>query len=308
MLFLLILLLATLAAAGVARLRAGDVPLRRSARQGLGIALIAAGISHLVDATPFQQHLPDFVPAAAAIVVVSGVIEIVLGLALIVARSSVRRVGLIAAAFLVGVFPANVYVAVADVEVDGLPGGIYRWIRLPLQAIFVGWAWWSTRTRDVGEAESGSTEIAHHQRFGIIPPVPSTRGSDLGRTGTSTTVQASVLSLRRYRDVPAFMRAALRLRAAFAESPGAIEMSLRAAPLRRTFWTLSHWRSDADIAAFVGHPVHREVMRRFGPALQFSAFVTWNSNDTAAISWDDASTRLAAERRSADELAVGSAT
>jgi hypothetical protein len=69
--------------------------------------------------------------------------------------------------------------------------------------------------------------------FGL-PGVPARHGPDRDRTGGATTSQASVLRLRRLREVPALMVAALRLQAAFAGSPGAIEMSLRAAPLRRT--------------------------------------------------------------------------
>jgi uncharacterized membrane protein len=145
MTFLLILVLATLAVAGHARIRSGVVRWRHAARYGLGIAFVAAGVSHLVNTTPFEQHLPDWVPAPTTIVVISGVAEIVLGFALLAARRSAPAIGLIAAAFLVSVFPANVYVAVADVDVDGIPGGVFAWIRLPLQAVFVGWAWASTR-------------------------------------------------------------------------------------------------------------------------------------------------------------------
>ena len=61
-----------------------------------------------------------------------------------------------------------------------------------------------------------------------MPALPPRNGPDRDRTGAATTVQASVLRLRRFRDVPAFMSAALRLQGAFADSPGAIEMSLRA--------------------------------------------------------------------------------
>ena len=52
-----------------------------------------------------------------------------------------------------------------------------------------------------------------------MPAIPSPHGPDRSLTGAATTVQASVLRLRRLRDVPAFMAAALRLRAAFADSP-----------------------------------------------------------------------------------------
>ena len=152
MTFLLILVLATLAAAGHARIRSGAVRWRHAAQYGLGIAFVVAGVSHLVNTTPFEQHLPEWVPAATTIVVVSGIAEIVLGFALVAARRSAPVVGLAAAVFLVSVFPANVYVAVAGVDVDGLPGGLYPWLRLPLQAVFVVWAWASTRpTRDRAE-------------------------------------------------------------------------------------------------------------------------------------------------------------
>ncbi len=292
MTFLLILLLSTLSVAGLAFGRTRSISWRRSARHGLGIAFVAAGISHLVDPVPFEQHLPGWVPAARAIILASGLAEIVLGVALVAARRRAPATGLAAVGLLLGVFPANVYVAVADVDVDGLPGGIYPWVRLPLQGLFIAWAWWCTRP--TGEIVAGDGEV---ERFGLMPPVPTTSGPDRAQDGTRTTVQASVLRLRRFRDVPAFMAAALRLQSAFAESTGAIEMSLRAAPLRRTFWTLSHWRSDADLRTFVGHPAHRELMHRFGPAMRSSDFITWDSTSDVSPTWDDAGRRIAAAHR-----------
>lgn len=177
MTFLFILTLATLAAAGGSRLRSGAVRWRQAARHGLGIAFVAAGVSHLVDATPFEQHLPGWVPAATTIIVVSGIAEIVLGLALMAARRATAAVGLAAVVFLAGVFPANVYVAVADVDVDGLPGGIYPWLRLPLQGVFVVWAWASTHPSDPG------SEVVPSERFGLMATVPPKHGPDRDETG-----------------------------------------------------------------------------------------------------------------------------
>jgi uncharacterized membrane protein len=294
MTFLLILVLATLVVAGHARIQFGAVRWRQASQYGLGIAFVVAGVSHLVKTTPFEQHLPEWVPAATAIVVVSGIAEIVLGFALVAARRSAPVVGVAAAVFLVSVFPANVYVAVAGVDVDGLPGGFYAWLRLPLQAVFVVWAWASTRpTRQ-------HVEMKPVRPFGLMPGLPSRNGQDRDRTGAATTVQASVLRLRRFRDVPAFMSAALRLQSAFADFPGAIEMSLRAAPLRRTFWTLSHWRSDADLRGFVAHPSHLDVMRRFRPAMRSSNFITWPSIDDRPPTWNDAALRLTTDGQPTD--------
>jgi hypothetical protein len=42
------------------------------------------------------------------------------------------------------VFPGNLYVALAGIDVQGQPGGWYPWLRLPLQALFSAWAFWCT--------------------------------------------------------------------------------------------------------------------------------------------------------------------
>lgn len=140
MIFLLVLALATTAALLVLR---GREP-RTAARWGLGIAMVVAGLAHLANPTPFEQHLPDWVPGARALVGATGIIEIALGIGLALVRSRRRLVGLVTAAYLAAVFPANVYVAVAGIDVDGQPGGIYPWLRLPFQALFIAWALWST--------------------------------------------------------------------------------------------------------------------------------------------------------------------
>src|SRR5215204_6003363 len=141
MMFLVVLIVATAVTAAV-RPRSG---LRTHARLGLGTAMVFAGAGHLLQPTPFEQHVPDFIPGAGLIVLVSGLVEITLGILLLTVRRHRRAVGQALAAFLVAVFPANVYVAVAGVDVHGQPGGPYPWIRLPFQALFVAWALWSTR-------------------------------------------------------------------------------------------------------------------------------------------------------------------
>lgn len=122
----------------------GRRPLRDLARIAMGIALIAAGASHLLMPTPFVQHLPTWVPERHALVYATGLLEIVGGAGLLGPRRWRRPVAVLVALYLVAVFPSNVYVAVADVAVDGQPGGWYPWLRLPFQALFVAWMLWST--------------------------------------------------------------------------------------------------------------------------------------------------------------------
>jgi uncharacterized membrane protein len=113
-------------------------------RIALGAGMVVAGAAHLAMPLPFIQHLPEIVPMREAIVFGSGVVEIVLGLALAGPARWRPTVGLVLAAYLVAVFPGNLYVAFSGVAVEGQPGGIYAWLRLPLQGFFIWLAVWST--------------------------------------------------------------------------------------------------------------------------------------------------------------------
>jgi uncharacterized membrane protein len=141
MLFFAVLALATAGSWLAQRRRA---TWRDHARWGMAIAMTVAGVLHLANPEPFIQHLPPGVPGRELLVLASGLAEIGLGLGLLAPPALRPMAGRLLAAFLVAVFPANVYVAVAGIEVTGQPGGIYPWLRLPLQALFIAWALWST--------------------------------------------------------------------------------------------------------------------------------------------------------------------
>jgi uncharacterized membrane protein len=117
---------------------------RDHARRGFAAAMVVAGLSHFVRTEPFVQHLPDWMPGREALVYVTGAIEIALGVGLLLSAAHRVLIGRLLAAYLIAVFPANVYVAVADVDVDGQPGGANAWIRLPLQLVFIAWVLVST--------------------------------------------------------------------------------------------------------------------------------------------------------------------
>jgi uncharacterized membrane protein len=173
MIFLLVLALATTIAL-LLPTRSGSRRARRAARLGLAAAMVVAGIAHWVAPTPFLQHLPPWTPVPEALILVSGAAEIALGAAILLGSPWRRRAGLALAAYLVAVFPANVYVAVAGIDVDGQPGGAYPWLRLPLQALFIAWALWSTGW-DLAP-RSGSTSLSGAGSAGR-PPSTVSHGS-----------------------------------------------------------------------------------------------------------------------------------
>lgn len=140
MLFLSVLAVSLLVAWAAGR----SASWRDRARWALAAGMAVAGVAHLATPLPFVQHLPTWVPARDLLVAVSGVAEIALGAALLSPSRWRPLAGWALAAYLVVVWPANVYVAVTGVEVSGQPGGVYPWLRLPLQLLFIAWAVLST--------------------------------------------------------------------------------------------------------------------------------------------------------------------
>jgi hypothetical protein len=89
------------------------------------------------------------------------------------------------------------------------------------------------------------------------------------------------LHLRRFRDVPAFLRDSLAIRQQAMRSPGARSLSLRARPLARHFTTVSWWDDEAAVRAFVRTDPHRSAMRRWGAGLR--AFSNRSFPGTAGV-------------------------
>ena len=120
---------------------------RNVARLSLGVALAFAGTSHLTTAREtFQAQVPTWLPLDPDFVVIaSGVVEIVLGLALIALPRFQRWVGLVVALFFIAIFPGNINQYVNGINAFGLDTDSARLIRLFFQPFLVLWALWSTR-------------------------------------------------------------------------------------------------------------------------------------------------------------------
>jgi len=116
------------------------------ARIVLGLALAYAGTSHLFWARDeFSAQVPDWVPLGVDLVVVlSGIVEITLGLSLVVLVRYRVALGLIAAAFFVAIFPGNISQFVDGDNAFGLESDGARAVRLLFQPVLVAWALWST--------------------------------------------------------------------------------------------------------------------------------------------------------------------
>jgi uncharacterized membrane protein len=120
--------------------------LRNIARIVLGVALVAAGASHLgSNRTEFLAQVPTWLPIEPDFVVVaSGVVEIVLGLGLIFVKRYRQQFGVLTALFFIAIFPGNIAQFTEQRDAFGLNTDEARAIRLLFQPVLVIWALWST--------------------------------------------------------------------------------------------------------------------------------------------------------------------
>ena len=112
----------------------------------LGLMLAFAGVSHLTwSRTEFLAQVPQWVPLNADLVVVlSGIVEIMLGLSLLFLARRRVMVGWVVAAFFVAVFPGNIAQSLNHTDAFSLNTDTARTIRLFFQPVLVIWALWST--------------------------------------------------------------------------------------------------------------------------------------------------------------------
>ena len=127
-------------------------------RVALAVMFLFAATGRLANADGLMQMLPDFLPLRREAVYISGFFEVLGAIGLLVPRLS-RPAAWGLVALLLVVFPANIYVALHNLQIPGLPGSpIVQWLRLPLQLVLIGLVLWATRRE--APAASGPTEEA----------------------------------------------------------------------------------------------------------------------------------------------------
>jgi uncharacterized membrane protein len=120
--------------------------IQTAARILLGLFLVTTGIGHLTWAkTDFIAQVPEWLPVDTSMVVLlSGIIEIALGLSLIFLLSQRVVIGGVAALFFVLIFPGNIAQYLGHKNAFGLNTETARLGRLFFQPVLVIWALWST--------------------------------------------------------------------------------------------------------------------------------------------------------------------
>lgn len=112
----------------------------------LAVLFLFAGTVHLVDPKLFLPIVPPWIPWHLSCIEVSGIFEILGGVGLLISAPRVQCLagwGLVL--LLVAVFPANIYMAMANIKIHGFPSEPWMgWARLPLQPLLIIGVLWTT--------------------------------------------------------------------------------------------------------------------------------------------------------------------
>ena len=108
----------------------------------MGVFYIAAGLNHFYNSKMYMRIMPRYIPFHKPVVFISGVIEILLGLLVMIPMFSIQAAwGIIG--LLIAIFPANIHHLTSSKKGKGLSRTLLI-LRLPLQAVFIYWAYWYT--------------------------------------------------------------------------------------------------------------------------------------------------------------------
>lgn len=119
--------------------------MKQVARVLLCLFFVAAGAFHFLTPEFYLPMMPAYLPWHLELIYLSGFFEILGGLGLLSSKTRLAAAfGLIA--LLVAVFPANLHMAHNRISPPGFGvSPALLWLRLPLQLIFISWAWWIRR-------------------------------------------------------------------------------------------------------------------------------------------------------------------
>jgi uncharacterized membrane protein len=112
----------------------------------LGTFMVLAAVGHMTfQRATFQAQVPDWIPMSKDLVVLlSGVVELTLGLGMIFWKQQRVNVGIALAIFYVLIFPGNIAQYVNGINAFGLDTDTKRLTRLFFQPLLILWALWST--------------------------------------------------------------------------------------------------------------------------------------------------------------------
>ena len=110
----------------------------------MSVMLLFTAIGHFAFTQGMTLMMPDFIPFKKELVYITGIIEICAAIGLVFFRIQHVTAWLLIIFFLL-ILPENINAALKniDYQTDSNTGhGVsYLWFRVPLQVLFIAWAW-----------------------------------------------------------------------------------------------------------------------------------------------------------------------
>ena len=111
----------------------------------MSIMLFFTAMAHVAFNKGMAMMLPSFIPFKKAVVYITGLIEVLAGVGLLV-KPYRHTTAVLLVIFFILILPANVYAAIhkVDYEKSNYSGSDlkYLWFRIPLQIFFIEWVWY----------------------------------------------------------------------------------------------------------------------------------------------------------------------
>ena len=124
----------------------GNAEFALSGKIAMSAMLIFTALGHFAFTEGMSKMLPGFIPFKTETVYLTGVIEILAAIGLLIPNFRVVTAWLLIVFFIL-ILPANVYAAIKHINYqkgtfDG-NGLMYLWFRIPLQVLFIVWTYFS---------------------------------------------------------------------------------------------------------------------------------------------------------------------
>jgi uncharacterized membrane protein len=106
--------------------------------------LLVTAIAHFFFVDGMALMMPDFIPLKKLCVYITGVLELLAAIFLLIPKYR-RITGWLLILFFVILTPFNIYAAIKHVDMEKVDfsgdGPTYLWYRIPLQAFFIVWVY-----------------------------------------------------------------------------------------------------------------------------------------------------------------------
>lgn len=116
------------------------------ARIAMSVMLLFTSFGHFAFNKGMAMMLPEFIPYRTGIIYITGILEIIAAITLLVPSLQIPT-GWFLVLFFIALMPANVYAAIKHIDLEHATntgsGPSYLWFRIPLQLLFISWIYFS---------------------------------------------------------------------------------------------------------------------------------------------------------------------